>query len=735
MNNSGLDFQKNFLKYCEVPTNNTDDEISSELLYVKKNFYLPDIFNSIKKEVVFEYKDENDCIDIIDSRLLSEHPLTLAELGKKHHVSRERIRQKEVKIKEFISKIISRYDINIAIENYFELEKNAFAFCNNLSSYKIWLIKLFNENVSSYEKVCFYSDSILLSRYYSEKTRRFLNKLDSIDVLSFEDLDSLLKKSFKDIDIKSNRIELLMHSLGFTKLENFFTRKKLTKKEIIYSYVIKRGKVRVNEVFLNEISNYYEKIVGQKLFSTTKLTDNIRNVQSILSSLVDEKKLILIDSGVYGSKDSLKQLPDEQVEEIKNFIGDRLECVPEINIKVVYAEFNSKIDVYSEAALYSFLKSRLNLSFDFGRHNTRTIRLKNTVKKTNPQVLEEYIKLKNGKATFNDVLCDMGWKKYTTASVVDSSSSLVKMNGDIFLNEKEITDDVWNFLRKKIKEQEDKHADYIITSKILDSLLIDRYDFYEDGKIPAFYLNNVDLFAKLLKQAVSDRNLKGNKILYVGNAAPSNELLLDAKFGDSIISIQQFIQFFNNIGYFNEGGIRKKKTEMEENRILFEIDENEFMLTKYVEVKQEDLILVDRYLDSLFKLNDDFVSLDACVVFDGLPKLDRKLRWNSFVLSYYVSFSTKYKNLSWNDGTYSLAMLPNDPHIVTTKDNETNNLITLIRDVLKKDYNGSMNEEDVAIYLSERNILTAKHKKLLPMYIMDNLFSVNEFGSLEYKDD
>lgn len=727
-----LEFSKDSWKYSLEPSSNSEDEIASELLYVKENLYLPQIIINIKNEILKKYEKKLDCIDIFKLRLLKRSPVTLEEIGQKYDLSRERIRQKEKKLEKELINVMQNFDFNLAVESYLNLEENVFVIYDSLPESYFCLISMFNEKIDVEEKIYIYDENIFVSKKISQEFKKFVEEIQARQTFAEAELLSMCKKHFENIDMKQQVVEQLIYRLGYFKVGRYFTNVKVTKKEFIYKYVVKKGKISLNQEFLNDLSSSYERLLGKK-FNVNYVKDPIKNVQSHLTGLVEEGRLFLIDSNVYSSIDVVGAFIEDSIDEVREFIDDRLEQFPEISSKIVYAEFKPKMINCSEGAFYSALKNKLSSDFSFGRSNTKTIRLKNKKKKTSVQVLEEYIEIKGGKSNLNEVLHDMGWEKYSTSVAVEASELLVQAGGKIYLEERDISEEVLEFLKIEIEKQKKLHPEYVVSSEILDNLLVDGIDLYENGKVPDFYLNNIQLFSKLLRTV--DNSLKG-RIILSDSGEVDNNMLLDKNFGDEIFSLQEFIEFYNSIGFYNEGGIRNRKTEMEMNGQLCEVDKNEFMLTKYIKVTKDDVELVEKYLDTLFKMNSVYISLDTLAIFNGLPKIEKRFRWNSYILNYYVSFSTKYKQLFWESRAIEKhSVVPNNPHIIVRANDKFTNLLELIKEMLKKSYKGSMNESDVTQYLINYHLLARKHADYLPMYIKDNLFVINEFGSLEFKND
>lgn len=727
-----LEFSKDSWKYSLELGSNSEDEIASELLYVKENLYLPQIIINIKNEILKKYEKKQDCIDILNLRLLKRSPVTLEEIGQKYDLSRERIRQKEKKLEKELIKAIECFNLNIAVESYLNLEENVFIINDSFPESYFCLISIFNGNVSAEKQIYLDKRNIFVSKKFLHEFKEFIGEFQSREMFTDEELFAMYKKYFKNIDKNPQSIEQLVCRLGYFKVGHYFTNTKVTRKEFIYQYVVKKGQISLNQGFLNDLSSSYKRLLG-KSFNNHHVKDPIRNVQSQLTRLVEDGRLFLVDSNVYSSTDVVGMFIDDSIDEVKEFIDGRLEKFPEISSKIVYAEFKPKTINCTEGAFYSALKNKLTAYFSFGRNNTKTIRLKNKDKKTSVQVLEEYVELKGGKSSLNEVLHDMGWKKYSTSVAVEESELLVQARGKIFLKEKDISENVIEFMKKEIKLQRKLHPKYVISSKILDDLLIDRPDLSINGGIPSSYLNNVQLFSKILRGV--DNSLKG-RIILSSSGEVDNEMLLDEKFGNETFSIKEFIEFYNSIGFENETSIRKRKTEMEMQGQLCEIDKNEFILAKYIKVTDDDVDLVENYLDSLFKMNLIYISLDTLAIFNGLPKIDKRFRWNSYIFSYYVSFSKKYKQLFWESRDIKKhSVVPNNSHIIVKANEKFIDLLQLTKEVLKKNYQGSMNEIDVAQYLFDQHILARKRVNYLPMYIKNNLFNINKFGSLEYKND
>jgi len=90
--------------------------ILQELIFSQQQEY-----NDKKELLVSAMKTLNDREkEIINARRLSENPITLEELSKEYNVSRERIRQIEVKAFEKVQaavKSISKSENNLAIED------------------------------------------------------------------------------------------------------------------------------------------------------------------------------------------------------------------------------------------------------------------------------------------------------------------------------------------------------------------------------------------------------------------------------------------------------------------------------------------------------------------------------------------------------------------------------------------------------------------------------------------
>ena len=287
-----------------------------------------------------------------------------------------------------------------------------------------------------------------------------------------------------------------------------------------------------------------------------------------------------------------------------------------------------------------------------------------------------------------------------------------------------------SFLNDELEKQIEEHSDYVFVELIFKKIMT-RTDLLK--KLPSSnYIGRRDLFTSLLKRASNKYSFKGEHPVIYTYENPTDVRIIQDQFQDKKITSGAVERFGKKIG-LNDKENRSFSKVLDKDDIFFEFRPGEFVLTNSLALSEDELKMVENYLNSLFSQGAEYIVLSEIIPNPKkLPKLKNNMLWTDKLLSFYANQIDSYKNLNWEyEKAISKPMTQNN-YIICRTIKPWRNLLDLVSFEVKNHYNAPLTKDNINRFLVQKHIYDDNGK--LPDYIVKNVFTVDKYGSLHIKD-
>lgn len=313
----------------------------------------------------------------------------------------------------------------------------------------------------------------------------------------------------------------------------------------------------------------------------------------------------------------------------------------------------------------------------------------------------------------------------------NKNSSVVKKrnNQKIQRNSLNLDDELSIFLNNELEKQIKEHSDYVFVELILKKIMT-RTDLLK--KLPSSGYMRRDLFTSLLKRASNKYSFKGEHPIIYTYEHPTDVKLIQDQFHDKKITKGQVSKFGQKIG-LNDKENKIFSKALDNDDVFFEYRPGEFLLTDLLTLSEDELKMIENYLDSLFSKGAEYIVLAETIPNPKkLPKLKNNMMWTDKLLSFYVDQIYSYKNLNWEyEKAISKPMTQNN-YIICRTTKPWRNLLDLVSFEVENHCDESFTKDNISRFLVQKHIYEDNGK--LPDYIVKNVFTVDKYGLLHIKD-
>ncbi len=676
-------------------------------------------------QTTFAELSKHEGYDIYRRRVLEKK--TLEQIGKEQNVTREWIRQKEVKTTMRIGRMLSIVEASLNNRNYFDGKS----------------VLKFEDLVSMFGS---YENALLIKDYIADKGLRHISY--------FEDMDIFLVNM--KVDVVQTKLDEILESIG--DVFNFYD-KMLEIEELLLEKGIQFIDIFAFEEYLNrkkykKYNDYYSKnrLTGEYLsslivekFFPNGLTYNPESMQKVKDLMVSEYGLkeyaekndrnVWVALGrenanciLWGSNTRVHinnvKIEDELLREIKTMIDTNLENSTSISVDFVYNQFRSKLDIESNVkdkfALYGVLKYYFKDDYAFKKY---LIKKQDAEKLTIQQMLEEFIIASGGRVTVKETNEKFKWTQVMLNTTINFNKNILSWNDGKELIHASILNLSDDFISKLYEKISDSFVDgytnaYMILKKAAVLLMKNGIN------------DEVSVFS-LAKYLYSDRLFFSRRphILLepTKEQFTSNQLILRMFEKKSIISYEELKSTLMDIYRFSE--LMAGNIIMKSRSDMFQLHMDQYCLLKDVIITHEDINLVKTETELLFK-NKNYITLTEFEAFNlnqrYIQVKDLKIEWNRFVVKAIIEhfFKKDYRIIMRKGADYKF-----DKIIIVKYDSEISTLEELMVQILENEFTdkGNMTLRRVESFFVQKDII---YQKIPEEFFKLSCINIDEFGRI-----
>lgn len=734
------DFQD--LKYKKIIDiiENYSDKLSKEQLFILKQIvFRTRFFNEkyidqiILDDIRSKDKKYDHSIQILNARVNKNK--TLQEIGDEFGVTRERIRQIEKKIRDrFRDSASQNFFIESLELTYFDISINAVAI-EKLEKKSQQILKYINQEDKYNEELGIFGNlEVLDSKLIISSIQEYIENNPGKTLGEAEDfLNECLHKQniFLDDDSLTIVLDKILKNSNKIILNEGFLYSKFTKKQMLM--IVLQKYLKTHKYFeisldnlkkLNEIS---QKIYFSDIYEASE--DNYRPFESTLLRLSDDEELIRIDRKKYKI-----YYPDNYsinlLNNIKLFLEEKLKSAPEVSYKSVADNFEEELknNDITDFEIYYVLRNNFNDDFDFGRQNTMSIRLKNSIRQNTEEVLLEVVKKNGGTLSVAEAQDLLGWDDYTVRQTISNSLEMfvvdskidcisnqdVKTISKIIKSEIDTTQNVLIIADEIKKLKKSKKYGNIINQQKLNIPVVLSYYLRNTGKYQG---NN---FILIKNDLVKDKAIDSITLLWFA---------FNEKFGSNIFTQEDMMNLLYYLGY-KSASANLNAAKLVNYEEIIEISKKHFILKKYIPVTMKDVQFVEQRLDT--------VNANVLTPTEYLPKFKKsELFLNRFtytkeLICYMIFKGSKYRKLKWAEDLNSNEEFERhntlDPHLLVKRESEILSINDYARKLL---VDNKYSEREFMKKLKDYKVILSQRTKL-PVELVND-FEIQLNGKLKKK--
>ncbi|MBF7019886.1 hypothetical protein ISO99_08190 [Staphylococcus sp. 18_1_E_LY] len=441
---------------------------------------LPD-FTKIKNEILKSVSERE--LKVLRNRNKGK---TLEEIAKEINVTRERVRQIEVKAKRNLkgsselSKMINFILFKFRKKSIIQLSQ-IIKYLSIELEYSFIIAVLLEEN----SKYLVNDEYMLLISH-----RLYRNMKNEIEwyvsngslVIPLNELEYIYEENMEFATKWLNEFNYKLVN------KNFVQSNITIVAALEYVMYLNKDKIFINndegyEALKHQVETLFDKEINS-------------NSRALFSRVADAKNVILIDRNAYKYED-FEDIDGEFLVEIKQLVNEELTQGKYADPRVIY-KYNSKLmqenNVYSYSHLYSIIKNFYSEDFKVGHQNTLYIYPKDSNNLTAEDILSSYLR-GNSPVKIDEVIKDLKWKRNKLEQmiprlgdvIVNGNQEIVQISG---IEEEVQYQALYNLVNNEIKNGYIITADLYMKVAFDDklSVLINRYN-----------INDLHSFAQFVK--------------------------------------------------------------------------------------------------------------------------------------------------------------------------------------------------------------------------------------------
>lgn len=659
---------------------------------LEKLIPLDEIFNNLELE--------EEEIKLLTERIVDKK--TLEALGCEMEVTRERVRQKEVKA---LKKLENYLNINSLKEVFDYIFKNK----------KYVTIDEFKEKLSDKNKI------------YIEffKNLNIVNYSEELEVFSIEDINiEELKKELSELpdifnmydelekiynilkgygleELPIENYEKLFYVLKYKKYKNYYIKGGFSYRKIL-PIIFKEyidDSLRIDEIGAEKLKKIALREFGSGLGE---------NERSIEACIMDCEEILLIGPKTYKHYSKIKYNEDLINEAEKIFeecirMGNEYISIEEIMHKFKEEKIISGNE--TKHLIYSLLKYNLEEQYNFGNRNALQINFTDRKLSREEQVIN-FINSNGGSIEKKRILEELQWKEYKLDITISKSPKLLVIENGFVLSIDNIILTVENI--EKIQSYIDekmKGKEYLSINNLYRDMKFN-HELYNVLKKNS--INSGTILYFLLKKKNIVKNYKfsdrGLFILSLDSKIKNICDIIQLEFSDGIYNRESISDFYKKQGY-QTAMISTAPDRLLEQGIISLISKDKFMLSKNINLENS---LIEKLIEIVESelLKNEFIVLDTINFGKELERVREFGKWNPYLVKTILELNSKeYRFINRDNRDYRY-----DKIILVRSSSELYSQEDLIYKLLKTDYKGNLHEIKVYDYLVEKNIYSPKEK-------------------------
>jgi Sigma-70, region 4 len=643
---------------------------------------------------------------------------TLEEVGNHFGVTRERIRQIQIKA---VKRLVSYLKTN-----------NFYMILRLITSKETFITKEKLVNLVGLENeflVNFFIQEKLFFKYYKKLDIFFFNEETSIN---FEVIDNVLDELPETFNIYEYQqqledaletigilnpslevIEKLIMSVNYKKQGEVFSKRKMRNNDVL-SYLFKhyiKGSLRIDEEGFNKL----EQLAKRHLDAEVGV-----NIRSVDARLRDTENVILVDRLTFQYFNS-EDFDTSIIDKIEMFLNEKFEFKDVVNAEEIFNHFKpelEKMGINNKYHLYSLIRYFLDEKFIIGHGNTLNI-FKNQKSKINIEDRFVTFMRNQGGLCSKDQLLEILSPLYKIDLVISSSKLILPwgINHAILIENLGLTVEIKNqlivFFEKCLNEG------YSTANFIFKEMMFDRKMSKVLKDLGIDEPNKIAAIVKYLLPKVKGHT---NYLYIEGSGFETFDKVIKSKFTQET-SRNEIKDFVKEYGYKEMMAAAVLKNLLED-KVYIEIDVDLLYPSKLLEIDSSALKEIKSFADESIN-NQEYLSLSNLKGYRRkLPSI--QFRWNPHLLNSVLQ-SCGYRQIRkiYNDYRY-------DKVIVVKNESPIKSFEDLIYFVVKNEYSGNNHEVNIYDFLAEKGILREHlhaHKKVLPYEIKSSeKFIIDELG-------
>jgi len=641
---------------------------------------------------------------------------TLEQVGAIFNITRERVRQIEIKAGSKIYNPLKILKIDEYIRKYLLLEElvSMNSIISNLTEDKKseTIIHYYIANHKAFDN----SHNIVID---VELNNFILNTVDSYEgssrsIIFVGELLSKLNE-VKKFEVTVEKLDFTMKNLSYKRKNDIYIYKSVKLPQLIthiFKYNLNGQPLELTDENFKNLNTLMEKTFGIT-FENGK--------RAAIARIRDTKNIVLVGPNTYVYKD-LDYIPQTVIEDIEMKINDLLSTMNTTTTTTLFNKYNDiwiGYGINSVLYLYSIIQHHFSTQYQIGRGNTLSITRLDAKVENGSEMLANLLRRNNNVLSKNEILKQLHWPSYKLEQLVgrDSEFILVEIENNKYgvrlfssYNFKQIElEKMHAFAQKFITEE------YVYTQDLMFEMEFDNEMSAILAEKNIFKLYD---FASILKVLMPE--LRGfHQFLYTLNSRVT--VIEDAIYKEypNILTRQELLDFIKEKGY-SETTLTSIIGDLQDKNYFYPYTTVKFINSNCLNITESVLRELKVYFENV--LNEkDYISAYDLIGFSSLTKIS-DYPWKPNLLAAlakklgYVIIDTT------RDYRYNKLLIVNPKLSIATIDELAHKLI-------REEYEGNYHETDVAKFLKMKKLT---HAPSIGYGIKTSpLFEIDEYGFIK----
>jgi hypothetical protein len=693
-----------------------DEKYKNELNLIKSGL---NKFKPINEKIV-------DIINMLGVRdwqiIIARLNKTLQEVGDLVGVTRERVRQLEIKAINKLNQKIKFLHLELYFNHYLQndISMTLEAFMEKLNIDPS-LTEVFTVCVSQNEHLEFRNGLLINKKLYTyvleqQAIIRSWNKtlVDASEVLA------QFNSGGGEFEFTVHTVDMFMEELGFNRRNSlYFKRSIKLPDQIAYLFKYKiNGPLEMTDEAFDFIQELMDEVFGAQFESGKR---------AAVARMRDTKNVILVEANtyMYFDLDSVKQ---ELIDDIESAIEESLALDEMVTANTLYQRFiNSwkSYNITTHYQLYSILQYHFADVYVIGKGNTLGIFRSEEAKVDIESVLIAQLEKDGGVRSKKDILDYFKWPIYKLEQLISRSRNLITVEeegldgyGVKLFSSFDFTEDELEKLRMFIK-------DFMQESFVFPMDLFIEMEFDDELSdiLAKRNITNLYTFVSLLKWLNPD--LRGfPQFLYLKESEVNSFEGAVCHTFDTIVRRDELEDFLAEKGY-SLSGLTSVTNGLLENKLFYNYTAFQYINAKQIEFNDEVKESLKDYLQKSLRDKSYMSALDLKGYTTDVKPVS-SYEWQPQLITAFAS-EVGYRYIrTTSDYRYNKWIIVRDDLNITNFDE-------LVHYVITNEYEGNFHERDIAQFLVERKLAHTPYQ--LPIEIKTSkYFVIKDLGFVEVKE-